>query len=303
MKKTILRTAAVACLALAATLTSSSSAWAQASVLTEIYGRGVHAYNAGQYVEAYDLLSKAIDNGLQDPRAYYFRGMVAQVTGRPEAAEADWRTGAQIEATRQLGPEIGRSLSPIQGPARLELEAIRRDERLEALINAEARSQARYGEIEAAQDRAARPRPANESPSPGVPQAADAPSQPAAPPRSVTPPPAPPVANDNPFADDVAGQEPTLESEDALDGALDAAPTPPAAPAADAPAGGDGLFGGDAAGGETPVFPGPASGGGDDPFATPPADSADPFATPPADAADDPFATPPADDADDPFAF
>lgn len=272
-RATILR--AVAAITFTAWFATHHQAVAQNAVLAEMYGRGVHAYYGGNHNDAYNLLSMAINNGSKDPRAYYFRGIVADAQGRSYEAEADWQRGAELEAAGGANPLVGRSLARYQGRNRLKLEQIRQKARLQALAMAAARSQARYGEINSMQP----PMPAMAQPSPGV-----------APPRAVTPPPAPDMGN--PFGDDQAGVvagEPTVQSDDAFEGAMEPAASPAAA--AGAPADASDPFATPSDGGSAPA---------DDPFATPPAD--DPFA--PSDdsaPADDPFA--PADDAmDDPFA-
>lgn len=244
----------------AATVTSCQ---AQTAVLSEIYGRGVHAYNAGQYDRASEWLSMAIDNGFQDPRAYYFRGLAATASGRANEATADFEKGAEIEARGAFGDSIGRALSRVQGPTRLDLELIRENARLRALASNQARSQARYGELGASATSGAAPNAAAPN------AAAPGPVRP----RTVTPPAAASAAAD-PFADDM-DNDPVVESNDVLKGAMENAITgdSTAAPA-DA---------GDAPSGASP-FDAP---GGSDPFAAP-SGAADPFA-PAGGASDDPF--------------
>tara|TARA_R110002049_G_scaffold4601_5_gene32265 strand:- start:377098 stop:377946 length:849 start_codon:yes stop_codon:yes gene_type:complete len=249
----ILRAVAVAAITLTVSAAAPSRADAQNEVLAEMYGRGVHAYYSGNYNDAYNMLSMAINNGSQDPRAYYFRGIVAEAQGRAYEAESDWQRGAELEAAGGQNPWVGRALARFQGSSRLKLEEIRQKARLQAMAIAAARSQARYGEIDAAQ-----PAPTMQPAPTG-----------ATPPSAVTPPPVPDMGN--PFDGDQGGVvagEPKVESDDALEGAMDpfaegAAPATGSAPAAAA----------------------------DDPFATP----ADAGAAP----AEDPFASP---DAGDPFA-
>ena len=69
--------------------------FAQDSLLDGLYGRGVHAYFSGNYAKAQELFTKAIDGGIKDPRAYYFRGMSAHCSGRAYEAESDWQLGAE----------------------------------------------------------------------------------------------------------------------------------------------------------------------------------------------------------------
>jgi hypothetical protein len=240
----------------------------QDNVLAELYGRGVHAYYACRYLEAQQFLTSAINNGSTDPRVYYFRGIVAQSQGRMYEAESDWREGARLEASGSTNVAIGRSLSRFQGSARLKLEAIRSEARLQAMSAAPTRSQLRLNEIQAAQ-----PPAAAAAPRPPVPAS----SQP------VAPPPTPPSA-DNPFADDVglAGGQPKVDSDDALADAMKPIQGNAAAPAAGA-TNGAAKAGGDDAG--TDPF-----GGGND-------TGADPFGSD--DAGSDPFGG--GDTMDDPF--
>jgi len=238
-------------LALALVAMTYSSANAQSNVLAEYYGLGVHAYFNHDLNQAYDRLTKAIDNGLNDPRAYYFRGLTSVASGREYEAESDYRTGAELEARGNFGPSIGQSLTRIQGSHRLAIEEMRLQARLDFAATAKARSDARYGDIEASDSEVLRERPAPRQP--------------------VAPPPATPPAAENPFANDSPAGEPKVESKDALEGTMtdpfadDAAPTAPGD--APAPAAGDDPFGGSAA-------PAPA----DDPFGgAAPAGEADPF--------------------------
>ena len=235
---------------------SAAPAAAQTAILNDLYGRGVHAFYAGHYDQAYEYLSDAINNGIRDPRAYYFRGVVADVQGRSVEAETDWVAGARMEASGQVPAPIGRSMTRIQGPTRLRLESIRRDTKLQYLAESTARAQQRFGD--------------------DAPAALDSPGVLSGPPAALPlrTPPAPQVADD-PFAGDAT--EPMVESEDALENAMtdpfadegpaagndgDAMGAPAANPfEADAPAGDDPF--GDA--GAADPFGGDA-GGDDDPF-------------------------------------
>lgn len=242
---------------------------AQTAVLSEIYGRGVHAYNAGQYDRAVELLSMAIDNGFEDPRAYYFRGLSTIASGQGYDATGDFEQGAEIEARGAFGDSVGRALSRVQGATRLELEVIRENAQLRALASKQARSQARYGELGASASggTATQPPAAKSTPAP-APGPAAAPPRP----RAVTPPAA--AATADPFADDM-DQDAVVESNDVLKGVMDNAIK--ADDASDA--------------GDAGEAPGAAA-----PFGTP---SSDPFSAP---GASDPFA-PAGGKSDDPFSF
>ncbi len=97
------------------------------SVSEQLYGQGVHAYFAGQYLEASDLLSQAIENGTRDPRIFYFRGLAMDSIGDNQAALDDFAVGAQLEfsATGRFYA-VGRALERVQGPMRMEIEHARR---------------------------------------------------------------------------------------------------------------------------------------------------------------------------------
>ncbi len=206
------------------------STQAQNAVLSELYGRGVHAYFRNDYTTANDYLSKAIDGGIKDPRAYYFRGLTVSASGDGYSAESDYRAGAEMEAAGSFA-NIGSALTRIQGSCRTAIEDIRQQARLEYQAAAATRSKARYGDIEAAGDDVLRGKPADKK-LPMAPKPA---------------PPAIPPAADNPFSNDGASGEPKVESRDTLEGTMkadpfadDAMPAPDAMapPASDDPFGG-----------------------------------------------------------------
>ena len=82
------------------------------ALLDELYGRGVHAYFARDYVQALRSLDTAASYGTRDPRAFYFRGLTLLRFGRTDEAEHAFRTGAGLEfstegATTYLSPCSG----------------------------------------------------------------------------------------------------------------------------------------------------------------------------------------------------
>lgn len=114
-------------------LLATSALSAQELAISDMYGRGVHAYFSGQVHLAYDKLSAAIQAGSRDPRAFYFRGLAYERLGRPQEALTDFRTGAVLEH-QDAGAVFGvdRSLERVQGPARLAIERERAAARLGA---------------------------------------------------------------------------------------------------------------------------------------------------------------------------
>ncbi|MEM9825413.1 MAG: hypothetical protein AAF958_02430 [Planctomycetota bacterium] len=207
MKKTL------CAIVLAATALLPSPASAQNPILLDAYGRGVHSFYSGRTQEASQSLSAAVNGGLQDPRAYYYLGMVASQRGNQYEAENYWRQGAQLEAEGKIVGSIGRALTRFQGRGRIKLEEIRRKAKLDYLAIAAAKSRQRFGEIQAAESSVLR--------NPAA----------AAPPMA---PPAPPVAA-KPF-DEKSPADAAVEKPDAFpDSMNDPFGDEPPAPGADAP--------------------------------------------------------------------
>lgn len=157
---------------------TTSQARAQDSLLAELYGLGVHAFFAGDYTDAHQMLTTAIESGSTDPRAYYFRGLTYGRLGRPDEAAADHKKGAELEAggTTRVYP-VGRSLQRVQGKERIELERYRQVARLAIRMRNQKATAARYESIQRAEadvlrnpNRAA---PANAAEIVGTPPASD----------------------------------------------------------------------------------------------------------------------------------
>jgi len=118
---------------LCATALTTTPVQAQNDPIYEFYGRGVHAYFAGEFVEAHGLLTKAIetDNLISDPRFYYFRGLTYLRLGREEEAEKDFKKAGAIESNDPNSMKVvSRSLERIQGTDRYQLEKHRAEARL-----------------------------------------------------------------------------------------------------------------------------------------------------------------------------
>jgi hypothetical protein len=118
------------------------------SELTATYGRGVHAYFANQIDLAEQFLSQVIEAGSTDPRVFYFRAMTRMRSGRRDEAEIDMRVGAAFEA-RDPGNSlaIGKALERVQGPARLLLERIRQQARMDRLQQRQKQTRDRYEQL------------------------------------------------------------------------------------------------------------------------------------------------------------
>jgi tetratricopeptide (TPR) repeat protein len=126
---------------------STAGARGDDSVLAEMYGQGVHAYFAGDYFNAHSMLTGAIQQGSQDPRAYFFRGLCYAWLGRPDEAAADFKKGADLEAnSMDRAYPVSDSLQRIQGRTRMQLEKYRQMARLAARTRTNRAEQARYDE-------------------------------------------------------------------------------------------------------------------------------------------------------------
>lgn len=131
--------------AFALLLSGGSSVWAQLVGSGELYGEGVHRYFARDYQGADELLSRAIESGSQDPRAYYFRGLSREMFGG--GGETDFDEGARLEASGRSGPMIGYSLARVQGMSRTKLEKARRNARVLAAQQRALMQQAAPAEV------------------------------------------------------------------------------------------------------------------------------------------------------------
>jgi hypothetical protein len=165
-------------------------------------------------------MTAVIEAGSEDPRAHYFRGLAALRMGRLDEAEADFSSGANLEARAPGNWRISSSLERVQGAERLQLERHRVRARVALLQQDRAAARKRYSDIEAAQPGVLRSR------RPAAERRGDA---------------------ANPFAEDAAPPPPAPEPEPIPEpappkppgDALEPEPETPAAPAAPAPGGED----------------------------------------------------------------
>lgn len=199
----------------------ASALRAQDAVLTEFYGRGVHAYFAGDLGTAMEDLTAAISGGTKDPRAYYFRALTEMRLGDHARAEADLRAGAALESAdvNQFYP-VGKALERVQGPARLALERYRVVARAEAHERQLKRDAARYEERRRAETKVLRDPKFVQPPKPPVPA------------------PGPAADADELFGDEKAvPKPPKADLDDApVEGVDDMPADEPTPPAADEPA-------------------------------------------------------------------
>lgn len=126
----------------------SPCAVAQEDPLEELYGNGVHLYNAGDYRAAYYELSRAVDNGSQDPRVFYYRGLCYLKLGREQEGKSDFAKAAGMEMSdNDRFYPVSKSLERVQGRARQMIERYRSNARLRAFQNRERARFERYERI------------------------------------------------------------------------------------------------------------------------------------------------------------
>ncbi len=100
--------------------------WGQGDYTRELYGNGVHAFNAGRLSQASQHLEAAIAQGSQDPRVYYFLGLTKLKSGDALGAESDFNKAATFEFQGRGTYDVGMALSRVQGQSRMRLENVHR---------------------------------------------------------------------------------------------------------------------------------------------------------------------------------
>ena len=130
------------------------SASGQDEGAAELYGRGVHAYFAGDYDQAIAWLTESVAKSDLDPRAYYFRGLALANQAGVEAGLDDFAKGADVEVNRTDRPvyDINGALQRVQGSLRLELEKVRLLRAQAAIERQKKRDRIRYEELKRRDD-------------------------------------------------------------------------------------------------------------------------------------------------------
>ncbi len=216
--------------------------------ISATYGEGVHRYFAGDLAGAKKSLNQSIDAGSQDPRAFYFRGLIEEAMGAD--GSVDFQTGAKLEALGRRSSPVGSSLTRVQGAVRKKIEKARHDARIMRMKQIQEDKVARASAAQAA----------NKPAGAVVPAAA--------------------AGGQSPFADGLRSgtvsvdKTPPPTSE--VDAGNFAAPATTTAPASSSSAGGADPFGGVANTPATPEMTAPAA----DPFGAPATTSAAPAADP-----------------------
>ena len=120
---------------------------AQNTSNSQLYGRGVHAYNIGEYEAALNIFNSAVEQGTEDPRVFLFRGLVYHHQGKTKEALTDLKKGAELEAIDKRGfYPVAPALIRVQGKVRLQVERLRREARANLVQIEKTRTAARYEE-------------------------------------------------------------------------------------------------------------------------------------------------------------
>lgn len=110
-----------------AALLTPSWSWSAEPASRDNYSVAVSAYFGKDYSLAEKLLTQLIESGSDDPRVYYFRGLSHASRGQTEAASADYKQGAELEASGKSRSAIDKVLEKVQGSQRSVIEQVRRE--------------------------------------------------------------------------------------------------------------------------------------------------------------------------------
>ncbi|MGD9126317.1 MAG: hypothetical protein PVH19_02975 [Planctomycetia bacterium] len=122
------------------------------------FGKGAHAFFAGEYQNAHDQLSDAVKAKSTDPRVYFFRGLAALRLNRPDTARADFKKGAQLEVSEtNYFYDVNKSLRRVQGKERLMIESARKTAAAEYKKASQKRATQRYEATRIQEARVLRP--------------------------------------------------------------------------------------------------------------------------------------------------
>ena len=108
-------------------LLSSTSHGADRASNDSLLNNALGAWRSGDLASAEKLLSEIIENGTDDPRPLYFRGILSEQTGKD--GSADLRAAAKLEAETSTASLVNRSIERTQGPLRVRIERYRLEAR------------------------------------------------------------------------------------------------------------------------------------------------------------------------------
>jgi hypothetical protein len=120
------RSVCLFCLIMLCSLNSTAHGADRASN-DSLLNNALSVWRAGDLSSAEKLLSEIIENGTDDPRPLYFRGILAEQTGND--GSADLKAAAKLEAETSTASLVNRSIERTQGPLRVRIERYRLEAR------------------------------------------------------------------------------------------------------------------------------------------------------------------------------
>jgi len=120
----------------------------------EIYGQGVHAYFAGDYDSAIELMTESLEKNAGDPRAYYVRGLALASRAGAEAGLADFARAAELEVNPvdEKFYDVNEALQRVQGHLRMVLERQRSAVKKAAAERKRRQDRIRYEQLKQRED-------------------------------------------------------------------------------------------------------------------------------------------------------
>lgn len=106
----------------------TTSGYCQSNTASRHYGRGMSAFNRGDYATAILQLDIAASHGNRAPSMFFARGFSKLRTGRSDEARIDFQEGAKEEVLSGA-TGITQAIQRVQGPDRAILEDYRRQAR------------------------------------------------------------------------------------------------------------------------------------------------------------------------------
>lgn len=88
-----------------------------------LLNNALSVWRAGDFVSAERMLNDIIENSTDDPRPLYFRGILAEQTGKD--GTMDLKAAAKLEAETSTASLVNRSIERTQGPLRVRIERYR----------------------------------------------------------------------------------------------------------------------------------------------------------------------------------
>ena len=105
----------------------SSIAYGAGTSPDDLFNAAISTWRSGDLPTARQQLTTLIDGKTEDPRVYYYRGILAEQLG--ENGDADFKAAAKMEANSSASTSVNRSLEKTQGLLRRRIEKFRADAR------------------------------------------------------------------------------------------------------------------------------------------------------------------------------